>query len=219
MANGRRTRQHQGQLRGDRDSAREYADAALALSNEHDLAFYGAMARVVRGWTRIESGHAAEAIAEMREGLDDWAATGARLMRPHFLALLSEAFDASVGDDEGRRVLDEALALAEETGERSYEAELHRLKAERLAMRGGESHVEAEACFSLALEIARRQGARSLELRASVSLARFHLMNGESRRAREILQPICESLAFAETADTVDGRSALSLLNEARRSR
>ncbi len=86
-------------------------------------------------------------------------------MRPHFLALLSEACVPAGGEeDPGLRVLDEALTLAQSTGERMYEAEVCRLRGERL-LSGARDQADvaaAETYFEQALAIARRQEALSL---------------------------------------------------------
>ena len=54
------------------------------------------------------------------------------------------------------------------TGERWWEAELHRIRGELLA---SSDATEATHCFRTAIEIARRQGAKSLELKAVASLS------------------------------------------------
>ena len=162
------------QLRRERPMAQQYAEAAMALADEHGLVFYGAMAQIVRGWALIGGGQDEHAAEQMRQGLAAWERCGAQLMRPHFLALLAEACPASEGT-QALQILDEAVALAESTGERMYEAELHRLRGERwLTSVRNKADVEAaEACFEQSLAIARRQEALSLERRAARSLARL----------------------------------------------
>ena len=124
----------------------------------------------------------------------------------------------------------EALAVVEATGERFYEAELHRLRGELLLRQeAGEGrpspaqsaaarphdpdpsgHPEAEACFRQALEIAHRQGAKSLELRAALSLAR--LLEGSGRSA-EGRRRLAATLGwFTEGRDTPDQREARAVL-------
>ncbi len=96
-------------------------------------------------------------------------------MRPHFLALLAEGCAPAGPDDLGLRLLDEALAVSESTGDRYYQSELYRLKGERLFTREREDDIAgAAACFEQAVAIARQQGALSLELRATLSLARLN---------------------------------------------
>jgi tetratricopeptide (TPR) repeat protein len=160
------------QLRRERSRAERCADAAMILADEHGLVLYGAAARIVRGWARIGRSDGGDAAEEVRRGLAAWQDTGAALNRPHFLALLAEAFAATNRHDQALRVLDEAMTVAESTGECMYQAEVCRLRGEYLLTPGrNRADVEAaEACFEQALATARRQGARSLELRAAMSL-------------------------------------------------
>ena len=53
----------------------------------------------------------------------------------------------------GLKVLAEGMTLIEDSGERMYEAELHRLKGELLLMQDAANTVEAERCFSSIEEI------------------------------------------------------------------
>jgi predicted ATPase len=113
-------------------------------------------------------------------------------------------------------MLDEALAVVNETGGRWAEAELHRLKGELLLpseVQSLESRVqEAEACFQKAIEVARRQSAKSLELRAAMSLSRLWQRQGKRDEARQLLGEIYGW--FTEGFDTVDLQEAQTLLKE-----
>jgi predicted ATPase/DNA-binding winged helix-turn-helix (wHTH) protein len=201
------------QLRRERPSVQQYAEAAIALAAEHQLAFYGAMARIVRGWALIGRGNDEHAAEQMRQGLAEWQGTGAQLMLPHFLALLAEALAPTSQDDPGLRALDEALVLAESTGERWYQAELYRVKGERLLTRARDSvSVEAaESCFEQSLAIARGQEALSAELRAAMSLARLHRDRARHGLVRDLIFPIYER--FEEGFNTLDLREARDLLD------
>jgi predicted ATPase len=93
-------------------------------------------------------------IAQIREGLVAWQATGAKLWRPYYLALLAEAYGKAGRTEEGLAALAEALAAVEETEERHYEAELRRLQGELLLQQtAGEAatDVQAQLCFEQAL--------------------------------------------------------------------
>src|SRR5437868_15384260 len=112
---------------------------------------------------------------------------GAEFQRPHFLTMLAEVSGLLGQPDSGLAVLEEALTLMEKTGERYYEAELHRQRGELLLLREARSHPdqssreqhEAETCFQHALDVARHQQAKSLELRAAMSLARLWQRQGK----------------------------------------
>ena len=75
----------------------------------------------------------------------------------------------------------EALATRNRTGERFYEAEVHRLKGELLLMQGDEA--EAETSFHKAIEVACQQSAKSWELRAAMSLSRLWQSQGKQEEA------------------------------------
>jgi len=77
--------------------------------------------------------------------------------RPYYLALLAEAYGTIGQPKEGLGVLREALAVVDKTGERWWEAELHRLKGELLLALSKDNVAEVEACFHQALDIARRK--------------------------------------------------------------
>jgi predicted ATPase len=200
------------QLGQDARGAQERAEAAMAVAAAHGFAQQRAQALLLHGWALVRQGRRDEGIREMREGLDGWDATGARLLRPYYMALLAEAHGQGGQTEEGQRLLSEALATAHRTGERNYEAEIHRLQGElRLAGDRGQQ-TAAEHCFRQALDVARCQQARSLELRVAMSLGRLWRRQGKRVRARRLLAEIYES--FTEEGDEADLVEAKGLLAE-----
>jgi predicted ATPase len=219
------------QLRREEHLAQEHAEAAFAVSIEHGLALYQAMATVMRGWVLFQQGRHEEAIAQMRQGLAALQATGTELVRPHFLGLLAEALAKNGQVAEGLRLLEEALDVAHRSGERYYQAELYRLKGELLILSAADrgasratasrravaeseasAVAEAEGCFSQSIKIARQQKAKSWELRAAMSLARLHQSRGKREEARGLLAQIYGR--FDESSGTADLREAKALLDE-----
>ena len=81
-----------------------------------------------KGWTLAQQGQAEEGIIQIRQALVAWQAAGAGWGQPYWLALLAEAYRKAGQAEAGLRVLAEALAAVDKTGERIYEAELYRLK-------------------------------------------------------------------------------------------
>jgi predicted ATPase len=133
------------------------------------------------------------------------------------LALLAEAYGIAGQTEAGLDVIAEALEAAHQTGERHYQAELHRLKGELLRPKGaqGEDDSAAEACFLQAIEIARQQAAKSLQLRAVMSLSRlWHAQGAPDKReeARRMLSDVHDW--FTEGFDTPDLKEAKALLGE-----
>ncbi|MEM5389497.1 hypothetical protein VSR68_38960 [Paraburkholderia phymatum] len=153
------------QCRRETERTLEYAEAAITLSTEQGFPLWLAWATILRGWALGQQGRAEEGIAQMREGLIAYRATGAELARPYQLAPLAQACGNAGQAEAGLETLREALNVADRKGERYYVAELHRLRGELLQQRSGAQsryladHEAAQACFRDAIAIARQQGA------------------------------------------------------------
>jgi predicted ATPase len=160
------------------------------------------------GWATADGGELAQGIALMEQGLALFSAVRP-LNRPYMLAVLASA-KADLGKpDEAFELLKEALASAEVSGERWWEAELHRLRGRLLVARG--PHDEGETCFRRAIEVSRRQRAKMLELRAATSLARLWSDGDKNAEARDLLAPIYGW--FTEGFGALDLKEAKILLD------
>ena len=188
------------------------AEALCALAGEQGIAFFLAFGTVLRGWALAEQGQSDAGIVQMHEGMAACRTTGAEADRPYFLALVAEVYGQGKRYDEGLARLEEALALVDQSEERYWEAEIHRLKGELLLARSAENQVEAETCVHKALDVARRQGAKSLELRATMSLGRLWQRQGKTAQARQLLTEVYTW--FTEGFDTPDLQEAKALLEE-----
>ena len=89
----------------------------------------------------------------------------------------------------GLAILSEAQEAVERTGERSLEAELHRMRAELLLAKGAGGEAEAEQSLGRAVAVARAQGARLWELRAASSLARLWREQGRPPKPATCSRP------------------------------
>ncbi len=125
------------QLRREERTAKEQAQAVIALGTEQGIPFFLAWGAIWGGWALAVQGQGEEGIVQMRQGLAASRATGAENWRPHFLTLLAEAYGKAGQAEDGLASLAEALAVVDKTGERFYEAELYRLKGELLLAQGG----------------------------------------------------------------------------------
>jgi predicted ATPase/class 3 adenylate cyclase len=196
------------QLCRDGDSVRERAAQLIALASEQGFPYWLAAGLVFGGWARVQHGRIQEGMEQIDEGLAAYRTTGATLLRPYFLALAAEAHTRGNRRGEALRLLREALTEVDRSGERWFEAELHRLAGELLRS----DQVQAESCFRRAIEVASKQGAKTWELRAVTSLSR--LWHEQERRAEALtmLSPIYGW--FTEGLNTADLRDARALLNE-----
>jgi predicted ATPase len=139
-------------------------------------------------------------------------ATGTRLNTPLHLALLAEALALAGKIQEGLAALDKALVTAASSGEKGWDAEIHRLRGELTARLPNPDPAKAEEAFRTALAIAREQGTRAYELRAATSIARVWRDQGRQGAARDLLAPLYGS--FTEGFDTFDMKDAKALLDE-----
>jgi len=194
-------------LRREGQSTYEQAEAALVLAREHGFAFRVAQSTILRGWALVEQGQREAGIAQIRQGLAAFRATGAG----GHLYLLVEAYRRLGQREEGLRVVAEALAMSGGMGESQETAELYRLKGELLLTHSAAHQAEAETCFHQALDIARRQQAKSLELRVAMSLARLWQHQSKRAEAYALLAPIYGW--FTEGFDTADLQEAKALLD------
>jgi len=191
-------------------AAQEQAEAAMALASEKGFPQMVAVGMITRGWALAMQGQGEEGIAQLQQGMAAFRAAAGDLDRPRYLAHLAEAYGQVGQTEAGLTTLAEALATAYKTGDRYWEAELHRLKGE-LLLRQASPTKEVEACFRQAIEIARQQQAKSLELRAATSLSRLWQQQGKRDEARALLAPVYGW--FTEGFDTIDLQEAKALLD------
>jgi predicted ATPase len=202
----------------DARTCKAQAEAAVALSTEHEFPFWRAIGTILRGWALAEMNELETGIEEMRQGLAALRATGADCLRPYYLALLAELHDRAGQAEEGLNLLSEAQAAVDRNSEGWWQAEIYRLKGElmlkqcRVESLQPESRMEAETYLHRALDTARRQRAKSFELRAALSLARLWQKQGKRAEARSMLADIYGW--FTEGFGTADLREAKTLLGE-----
>jgi class 3 adenylate cyclase/predicted ATPase len=196
-------------FRREPDRALQCADAAEALAAEQRLAL-NLEPNMLRGSALLEQGAVEQAVASMCEGLAVRQAVGWQLHQPYHLALHSQVRAEVVDHDGALAALADALAISEKSGQRWWQAEIHRLKGASLLSQ--KSLAEAEASFERSIQIARHQQAKSLELRAATSLARLWGERGRHAEAHELLAPVYGW--FTEGFDTADLKDAKVLLDQ-----
>ena len=203
--------------------ALEQAEAAIAVSTEHSLPLWSIWATIVRGWALIagsgpvtgaeaDRSDLEQSLAELDASVAAYAANGGALFGPYWLGLLAETCWRVGEAEEGLARVAEALAHVEETGERSWEAELHRLRGELLLSLSESQWEEAERSLRRAMDAAARQGAKWLELRAGVSLGGLLQRRGRWKEARAVVEGPYG--CFSEGFETEDLQAAEALLRQ-----
>ncbi len=153
-------------LRGDLADAQAYLSLLHRVA-EQTLPMFRPWDKVFAGYVRVCQGEVA-GLAQLRQGITEWDATGTRGGYVYQRLMLSEAC-LRIGEIEaGLQVAAETLALIEQQGLRMYEAEVRRVQGELWRARGDEA--QAVACFQAALTVAHAQGAVMWERRAAASL-------------------------------------------------
>jgi predicted ATPase len=106
--------------------------------------------------------------------------------------------------------LNKGLAFVEQSGERYWLADLHRLSGQVALRQPDPDRARAEACFNKAIEVARGQDARLLELRAANDLGELWRGTRPSAEIRALVEPILGQIEGGTTA--LDVRNARALL-------
>ncbi len=97
------------------------AQELQALAAQQEFPYWAAWGAILEGWARARLGDAVQGEAVLRRGLDDYAATGAGLLRPYGLALLAAILPPTRGA-EAAALVAEARSLAEAGSIRFAEA-------------------------------------------------------------------------------------------------
>jgi predicted ATPase len=194
-------------LRGAETTSFECLTELATLARQQRFPVFCLWAEVGFAVILSASGKAAEGLARARHAVAEYAT----VRRPPLLTL-AICCEGAGEVDEALQLLDGELEVANATGERFYEAELHRLKGEWLFAHRPARSAEAEDCYQHALAVARKQQAKFWELRASMGLARLWRDQGKRSEARELLASIYGW--FTEGLDTPVLKEAKALLDE-----
>jgi len=66
----------------------ERVEAVITMAAEHGFAHWWALGTMLQGWARVTQGQDEEGLAQLRQGLAAWQATGARGGGPYYLVWL-----------------------------------------------------------------------------------------------------------------------------------
>jgi predicted ATPase len=197
-------------IRGDPEAVSRMATIPVELGREHGMALYVAFGDVYSNWARARLGDRETGVLGLREALAAYLGQGNKLFVPLFQGLLAE-LEAQGDDADGAlRRIDEALALANKTGEHWIDALLHRIRGDVLLKRDPGDPASAKEAFQTALAVARAQKARSFELQAALALAKLYQSTGHPADAHAVLAPALEG--FSSTREMPEIGEAHALL-------
>ena len=197
-------------LRGDAQATKRVGEALVALSREHGLAYFLAVGMACLGWVHARLGQRDTGITELREAIAAYTEQGNKLFVPFFRGLLAETKAEADGPEEALAQIDEALALATETGERWSDAFLHRIRGQILLKLDPANTAPAEEAFLTAIAVTQQQKARSFELQAALALAKLYQRTNRTADAHAVLAPALEG--FSPTPEFPEIEEAKRLL-------
>jgi predicted ATPase len=176
-------------LEGNPAQVERLASDLIELTTRQNFAQFLAGGEVFRGWARSSYGDTAEGLAWIEAGIEGWRATGAILAVPYYLGLKAEALYLASRTSEALEAISEAEALIERFEDRSWRAELHRLRGVFLAAMGaGEAQIESSFCE--AIRIAKEQKSVSLEKRAESTYAEYRRQRASGAVGRGFRLPL-----------------------------
>jgi predicted ATPase len=197
-------------FRDDAEAARRAAESLLEVSRGHGLGLYLAFGALFSAWARARLGDPATGVTERRQALAAYTGQGNKLFAPLFQGRLAE-FEAEGQDAEGALTrIDEALALAQQTGEHWTDAFLHRVRGDILFKADPDIPARAEDAYLTAIAIAREQGARSFALQAALKLAKLYRSTSRPVEAHDALAQALEG--FSPTSELPEITEAQALL-------
>jgi class 3 adenylate cyclase/tetratricopeptide (TPR) repeat protein len=196
-------------LRGEPAIAQGYAERCLAISEQHGFRQWLGLAHAIRGICAAVLNASAGRLDEVTTALDQYQRAGYQLGVTAQFVLLCPALLLRNEPEAALELIDHGLAIVSRNNERFFEAELYRLKARALLMRGA-PNAEVESLLDQALRTAHSQQARSLELRAATDLAALWMQQGKRAQAGDVLSSIYGR--FTEGFETLDLKEAKGML-------
>ena len=198
-------------LRGEPAIAQTYAERCLAISEQHGFRQWLGLSRAIQGVCRATLDTSGGRLDEVEAALGEYQGAGYQLGITAQLVLLCSAFVLRNESEAALATVERGLSIVCHNDERFLEAELYRLKARALLMRGAPA-TEVESLLDQASQTARGQQALSLELRAATDRAKFWMDKGMNAEAVDLLGPVYGR--FTEGFDTPDLENAKRLLTE-----
>jgi len=199
-------------LRGEISIAQRHAERCRVLSEEHGFRQWHGLAKAVDGICTTLLDTSSSAFEEIRAAMDEYRGAGYQLGITALYVLLCPVLLLNHEHGAALALIEQGLTTTSRNSERIFEAELCRLKARTLNLRGATA--AGIELLQKALATARSQHAKALELRLATDLAALRMEQGERQEALEILAPVYGW--FTEGFETQDLKQAKGLLDQLR---
>ncbi len=192
------------------DRAAPLAKALSSVAHEHGIALWVAFGAFLEAWAESRSGAPEIGLTNLRRAAALLQQDDVGAFQPLVRTALAEAEARNGERAAALATLDRALEDFERSGQRWFDAELHRTRGEILLEQNPADPGLAEEVFLAAIAVARHQKARSFDLRAALAVAKLYRTTGRDADAHAVLGPALEG--FAPTPEMPEIAEAQALL-------
>jgi len=179
------------------------------IGHEHGIRLYDGTSVVLQGIIAVESGHYARGCKLIDDGHRVLADSAMYIMRPHQMIWSAIGRAETDGYEAGQRMLDEAIELAQETGQNLFLPVITTAKG-KIYLKQGDVDAAWNA-FLRAFHIAEKLGTRMFRLQAATELARIGGRIAHYGAGREMLESVLEGFSEGfRTKELVEAYNVLS---------
>jgi class 3 adenylate cyclase/tetratricopeptide (TPR) repeat protein len=192
-------------------------DRAIGLAKIHGLPYWASFCSTLKAAIVPEDEDLAAAFDEFERNRLDYQSAGGRVLASWFHYLRAELLAKAGRVADAIQCLDDTMAFIAETGEKSVEADVHRLKGTLLLQRRKNAPVppadEVEAFFLHGLRISRQHHAKMSELRCATGLACLLAQQGRFGEGHDLLGSVYDSFTEGfDAPDLIDARRLIDYL-------
>jgi hypothetical protein len=162
----------------------------IDVCTRHGFVYWQAGGVILHGWARGASQDPTGGISLIEGGIHERQLTGSMLSMPYFLALKAETLNLADRTFEAVEAIREAEAVVERYEERSWCAELHRLRGVFLAHLNARE-AEIEDAFHKAIRTAEQQKSASLATRAKATYVEYRRHKASGLGESGFRLPLC----------------------------
>ena len=192
-------------------AARGAAEDVIRLTQQFGIKYYDDVAQIFASWARGRLLDPEAGARELAQALAAYIAQGNKVFAPLSHGFLAELETKVRGPESALALIEQGLAIADETGEHLTDPYLYRLRGDVLLKRNPDDRAPAENAYRTSIAIAKQQGARSWGLRAALALAKLYQSTGRPADAHAVLAPALEG--FAPTPEMPEIAEARALLD------
>ncbi|MBV6450849.1 MAG: hypothetical protein MHPDNHAH_01576 [Anaerolineales bacterium] len=194
----------------DAHALHEHAEGMLEIARRESLPSFLAWGNMYQGIAHTLLGDHETGIAEIKQGLTAYLASGTHSSLGQYLSQLAEAQARAGQIEQALATIEDAFGAAPE--EEMHFPELHRVRADIRLLQPNPDLGLAEQGYRDAIAASQKYQALTQELRAVTRLGRLLQSCRRAREARDLLAPLYAK--FTEGLDTPDLIESKSLLDE-----